>query len=452
MAVRRRDARRRAGPEAGQRDRRLLSQPPRPCRWLAQPPWRRRAPDRRPRGLPPQAGRGGPDRHAGRARSCPIGGRTTGVELRGRRARHRARRHRRRDAARAGAARGRGARRLVSQRAQALRLRPRDAQGRLGARRADPVDRRGGPRRRHGARRRQRVRAHGARSRSRPSASRTRPPAARPAEPSPTRRAPRTGSTPHGRTRTGRRAAWTGRPSTTATSSASRRRSSASRPASATASSRVTCSGPADLQARNRNLVGGDVGGGSYRLRQVVFRPLPKLSPYRTPLGGLYLGSAATFPGGAVHGVPATPPRARRSKTADERPAGRQADPHHRRDQRRRARGGRPASRRRERPWPSSPAGSPGCARRLRSPMRTARSRRGSRPISPTAPRPRPPSRRRPRRSAGSTSWSRTRAPLAFGHLLEVDGDDFDRALAVTFTGAVNVSGPPSRSCAPPAG
>jgi NAD(P)-dependent dehydrogenase (short-subunit alcohol dehydrogenase family) len=28
---------------------------------------------------------------------------------------------------------------------------------------------------------------------------------------------------------------------------------------------------------------------------------------------------------------------------------------------------------------------------------------------------------------------------LAFGHLLEVDGDDFDRALAITFTGAVNV-------------
>ena len=61
---------------------------------------------------------------------------------------------------------------------------------------------------------------------------------------------------------------------------------------------------PADLEARNANLVGGDVGGGSYRLRQVVFRPLPKLSPYSTPLKGLYLGSAATFPGGAVHGVP----------------------------------------------------------------------------------------------------------------------------------------------------
>ncbi len=62
--------------------------------------------------------------------------------------------------------------------------------------------------------------------------------------------------------------------------------------------------GPADLQRRDRNLVGGDVGGGSYRLRQVIFRPVPRLSPYRTPLRGLYLGSAAAFPGGAVHGVP----------------------------------------------------------------------------------------------------------------------------------------------------
>ena len=62
--------------------------------------------------------------------------------------------------------------------------------------------------------------------------------------------------------------------------------------------------GPRDLHARNANLVRGDVGGGSYRLRQVVFRPVPKLDPYRTPVRGLYLGSAAAFPGGAVHGVP----------------------------------------------------------------------------------------------------------------------------------------------------
>jgi len=61
--------------------------------------------------------------------------------------------------------------------------------------------------------------------------------------------------------------------------------------------------GPADLQRRNANLVGGDVGGGSYGLDQVIFRPLPALSPYRTPVRGLYLCSSATFPGGAVHGV-----------------------------------------------------------------------------------------------------------------------------------------------------
>ncbi len=62
--------------------------------------------------------------------------------------------------------------------------------------------------------------------------------------------------------------------------------------------------GPAALEARNANLVHGDVGGGSYKLSQVVFRPTPGLSPYRTPLEGLFIGSAAAFPGGAVHGVP----------------------------------------------------------------------------------------------------------------------------------------------------
>ena len=41
--------------------------------------------------------------------------------------------------------------------------------------------------------------------------------------------------------------------------------------------------------------LGGDVGGGSYALDQVIFRPVPSLAPYRTPLRGLYIGSAATF-------------------------------------------------------------------------------------------------------------------------------------------------------------
>jgi phytoene dehydrogenase-like protein len=61
---------------------------------------------------------------------------------------------------------------------------------------------------------------------------------------------------------------------------------------------------PADLERRNANLLGGDLGGGSYALDQLIFRPVPSLVPYRTPLRGLYLCSAATFPGGGVHGVP----------------------------------------------------------------------------------------------------------------------------------------------------
>ncbi len=53
---------------------------------------------------------------------------------------------------------------------------------------------------------------------------------------------------------------------------------------------------PADLQQRNANLIGGDVGGGSYALDQVIFRPVPPLSPYRTPLKGLYCIWAARRP------------------------------------------------------------------------------------------------------------------------------------------------------------
>ena len=61
---------------------------------------------------------------------------------------------------------------------------------------------------------------------------------------------------------------------------------------------------PDDLHARNQNLVGGDVGGGSYAMDQLIFRPMPALNPYATSLRGLYFGSASAFPGGAVHGVP----------------------------------------------------------------------------------------------------------------------------------------------------
>ena len=60
---------------------------------------------------------------------------------------------------------------------------------------------------------------------------------------------------------------------------------------------------PAQLEAGNANLVGGDVGGGALTLRQQVFRPVVGADPYRVPHGNLYLCSAATPPGGGVHGM-----------------------------------------------------------------------------------------------------------------------------------------------------
>lgn len=60
---------------------------------------------------------------------------------------------------------------------------------------------------------------------------------------------------------------------------------------------------PADFERRNANLVGGDINGGVMDLRQIVARPVPSLTPYRTPLGGVYLCSASTPPGGGVHGM-----------------------------------------------------------------------------------------------------------------------------------------------------
>jgi phytoene dehydrogenase-like protein len=60
---------------------------------------------------------------------------------------------------------------------------------------------------------------------------------------------------------------------------------------------------PDALERRNRNLVGGDVGGGAADLRQLFLRPAPRAIPYRTPLRGVYLCSSATPPGAGVHGM-----------------------------------------------------------------------------------------------------------------------------------------------------
>ena len=62
--------------------------------------------------------------------------------------------------------------------------------------------------------------------------------------------------------------------------------------------------GPHELEARNENLLGGAINGGTANLQQqLVFRPVPGLGRAETPVRGLYLGSAAAHPGGGVHGA-----------------------------------------------------------------------------------------------------------------------------------------------------
>jgi len=59
----------------------------------------------------------------------------------------------------------------------------------------------------------------------------------------------------------------------------------------------------AEMEQHNPNYVGGDINSGAGTLRQTVFRPAPRWHPYRTALPGVYLCSAATPPGGGVHGM-----------------------------------------------------------------------------------------------------------------------------------------------------
>jgi phytoene dehydrogenase-like protein len=61
--------------------------------------------------------------------------------------------------------------------------------------------------------------------------------------------------------------------------------------------------GPADLERRNVNYVGGDINGGAATLTQLFTRPVARVSPYTTPLPGVFLCSSSTPPGGGVHGM-----------------------------------------------------------------------------------------------------------------------------------------------------
>ena len=61
---------------------------------------------------------------------------------------------------------------------------------------------------------------------------------------------------------------------------------------------------PADLEAMDENLVGGDLGGGSAHIdQQLFFRPAFPYFNYTTPVRGLYLASASAHPGAGVHGA-----------------------------------------------------------------------------------------------------------------------------------------------------
>jgi phytoene dehydrogenase-like protein len=60
---------------------------------------------------------------------------------------------------------------------------------------------------------------------------------------------------------------------------------------------------PSALEDWNPNIIEGDIGGGSLRGLQQVFRPAPTLRPYNTGTPGLYICSSSTPPGGGVHGM-----------------------------------------------------------------------------------------------------------------------------------------------------
>jgi phytoene dehydrogenase-like protein len=60
---------------------------------------------------------------------------------------------------------------------------------------------------------------------------------------------------------------------------------------------------PADVEAHNPNMIGGDIGGGANDLSQFLFRPTRRWDPYSTPNPRLFLCSSSTPPGGGVHGM-----------------------------------------------------------------------------------------------------------------------------------------------------
>ncbi|MHB8296453.1 MAG: phytoene desaturase family protein [Acidimicrobiales bacterium] len=61
--------------------------------------------------------------------------------------------------------------------------------------------------------------------------------------------------------------------------------------------------GPAEIEAQNPNMIGGDISGGAHTLAQLLARPALRLDPYRTSNERLFICSASTPPGAGVHGM-----------------------------------------------------------------------------------------------------------------------------------------------------
>ena len=58
-----------------------------------------------------------------------------------------------------------------------------------------------------------------------------------------------------------------------------------------------------EVERRNANYVGGDISCGAHSGLQFLARPALRIDPYATPDRSIYLCSAATPPGGGVHGM-----------------------------------------------------------------------------------------------------------------------------------------------------
>lgn len=59
----------------------------------------------------------------------------------------------------------------------------------------------------------------------------------------------------------------------------------------------------ARMSDHNANYVGGDIGMGGNSARRAIAGPTPRINPWSTPIPKVYLCSAATPPGGGVHGM-----------------------------------------------------------------------------------------------------------------------------------------------------